>query len=162
MTKNNTFFNKKINKNLFNRANVEIFLICLVLFVSIGLVVYFVMTDKTTNVNQNIEIRYKPDPEPESQQNNQKTGKEIILFYAKWCGPSQKFLPVWEKLQENFSNSCNFVTIDVDNDPEGMANEFKVKGMPTIFVGCNNTYTEYGGPRTYEALVSFIDNYPCN
>jgi len=161
---NKNIFNKNIfNKNIFNKYNLEILLISIVLIVSIGLVVYFVITDKSSVIKSPIQVKIQDNVEEEQElvQLASSSKKEILLFYASWCGHSQKFLPIWEKLQQKFSDSCNFITIDVDNDEKGLANDFKIKGMPSIFVGCNNTYTEYAGSRSFESLVAFINEYTC-
>jgi len=58
------------------------------------------------------------------------TGKHILDFTAKWCGPCQRIKPTFNELKEKYTE-INFVVYDVDECPD-VAKEFKIEAMPTF------------------------------
>ena len=57
----------------------------------------------------------------------EKTGKRSVVYYtAKWCRPCKSFKPIYDELQQDFSDVV-FYTIDIDS--------VKVKiAVPTLIV----------------------------
>ena len=55
----------------------------------------------------------------------------VIDFFAEWCGPCQKMLPVVSKLKEEMSNKVNIVKLDSDRSKEIMT-KFNVDEIPTF------------------------------
>lgn len=57
----------------------------------------------------------------------------VIDFSAAWCGPCQKFAPVFHKLAKDYSGKANFKTIDVDQDP-ATADNMHITMIPTVII----------------------------
>jgi thioredoxin len=55
----------------------------------------------------------------------------MIDFYAEWCGPCQKMLPVISKLKAEMEDKVNIVKLDSDRSKEIMG-KFNVDEIPTF------------------------------
>lgn len=55
--------------------------------------------------------------------------KQIIKFYATWCGPCKMIKPVVDKLASE--TGIPLVEIDIDENPE-FADAYNVQGVPTL------------------------------
>lgn len=60
--------------------------------------------------------------------------KKVIKFYADWCGPCKMYGPVFERVKQELQEGIEFVEINVENDPENLSGEFKVRGIPLTVV----------------------------
>ena len=59
---------------------------------------------------------------------------DIKFFNAKWCGPCKQMKPhIEELIYEGYS----IQEIDVDDQPE-LAQQFNVRGVPTLVVNGNS------------------------
>ena len=59
-------------------------------------------------------------------------GKPMIVdFSATWCPPCRQLKPIFEKLAEEFRGRINFVTIDVDENPE-LSQSYGVQSIPMM------------------------------
>lgn len=56
--------------------------------------------------------------------------EKIIKFYATWCGPCKISKPTHEKVAA--SADLPLQEIDIDNDPAGLTQLYKVKSVPTV------------------------------
>ncbi|KAK7403962.1 thioredoxin trx1 [Neonectria punicea] len=64
------------------------------------------------------------------------TSKAVLVdCFATWCGPCKAISPVLEKLSDDpaFSNSIDFIKIDVDDLPE-LSSELGIRAMPTFMI----------------------------
>ncbi len=86
--------------------------------------------------------------------------KKVIKFWAGWCGPCNQYAPTFEKVkQELQSEQIEFVEINVENDPEGLAGQYGVRGIPHTVVTYEgaNSKSKSGG-MSEEDLRQFILN----
>ena len=61
--------------------------------------------------------------------------KQVIKFYADWCGPCKVYAPSFTKVREELeSDEITFLEINVENDPENLAGEHGVRGIPHTVV----------------------------
>ena len=84
----------------------------------------------------------------------------IVDFSATWCPPCQKLKPIFSKLEEEFNGRINFVTIDVDANPQ-ISQYYGVQSIPMlIFMDkdgqVKNTIV---GFQTREQLLETINTY---
>jgi len=68
----------------------------------------------TEDILNEKEIRKKHNANKQKE-----TTPRVILFYATWCGPSQKLLPTWNSVKEkNYNGKVKFITIDCGGGTE--------------------------------------------
>ena len=84
----------------------------------------------------------------------------IVDFSATWCPPCKQLKPIFEKLAEEFKGRINFVTIDVDENPD-LAQAYGVQNIPMmVFLNkdgqIQNTLV---GFQTREHLLETINTY---
>ena len=86
--------------------------------------------------------------------------KQVIKFWASWCGPCSVYAPAFEKVkQELQSEEITFLEINVENDPENLAGEYKVRGIPhTVVVEEGVETKSRSGRLGVEELTQFILN----
>ena len=61
-----------------------------------------------------------------------KKGKEVVDFYATWCGPCQLLGPVIEEVAKE-EKDIQFVKVDIDQFMN-LARKYKILSVPTIMV----------------------------
>lgn len=55
----------------------------------------------------------------------------IVDFSATWCPPCRQLKPIFEKLAKDFRGRIDFVTIDVDENPQ-LAQAYGVQSIPMM------------------------------
>lgn len=55
----------------------------------------------------------------------------IVDFSATWCPPCRQLKPIFEKLAEEFKGRIDFVTVDVDQNPE-LSTSYGVQSIPMM------------------------------
>ncbi len=56
--------------------------------------------------------------------------KQVIKFYANWCGPCRVYGPTFERVKQDLQDIIEFKEVDVEQDEENLSAEYKVKGIP--------------------------------
>jgi thioredoxin 1 len=57
---------------------------------------------------------------------------KVKRFTAAWCGPCKQLAPLFDTLQQEYSN-VSFETIDVDYSPEEVQ-QYMVTSVPTVII----------------------------
>ena len=60
--------------------------------------------------------------------------KKVIKFFATWCGPCKVYGPTFERVKQELQSDIEFVEVNVEDDPENLSGEFKVRGIPLTVV----------------------------
>ena len=83
--------------------------------------------------------------------------KDVIKFYADWCGPCKSYTPFFNEVKEELKENYNFVEVDVDNDVTGIAANFKIMSIPaTVVVNEEGAYNKKVGLMNPSELKKFI------
>lgn len=81
---------------------------------------------------------------------------KVILYYANWCGLCTTFKPIWDDLKESQMQKQDIEFHDVEASVIDDETAKNLVGYPTIIVLCNNTQSEYKGPRTKDSLLEYV------
>ena len=90
------------------------------------------------------------------------SGTSVIICKAEWCGHCKTAAPEFQKLVNaspialKNGGSATVTMLDADADKEEMA-QYKVRGYPTILIMKDGQQTEYPGERTYDGVLSFLN-----
>ena len=83
--------------------------------------------------------------------------KKIIKFWAPWCGPCRMYAPTFTKVAEKFKDQVQIIEVDVDQDTEGLAGEYKVRNIPfTVMVREDGSVVSKVGVLTEDQLEELI------
>lgn len=77
----------------------------------------------------------------------------IIDFNAVWCGPCQRFKPVFHKVAEEFKGKAVFVSVNTDSCPD-IAQKYQIQSIPQI-VTVMPDGTATAGPTWYQEEADF-------
>lgn len=81
----------------------------------------------------------------------------IVDFYANWCGPCRKLLPLMETMANEYEGKITIYKVDVDKE-QALTNFFQVKGLPTFFIfSINGIFKRYDGLPTEIELRGLIE-----
>jgi len=86
--------------------------------------------------------------------------KQVIKFFADWCGPCRAYGPTFSKVKEELeSDEITFLEINVEEDTENLSGEYKVKGIPhTVLLENGVKVKEQSGGMPDQMLKEFILN----
>ena len=81
----------------------------------------------------------------------------IVDFYANWCGPCRKLLPLMETMANEYDGRITVYTVDVDKE-KPLANFFQVKGLPVFFIfSTDGIFKRYNGTPTEAEFRGLIE-----
>ncbi len=60
--------------------------------------------------------------------------KQVIKFYANWCGPCKVYAPTFTKVKEELQGDIEFLEINVEEDTENLSGQYGVRGIPHTVV----------------------------
>lgn len=85
--------------------------------------------------------------------------KKVIKFWASWCGPCKVYAPTFEKVKQELEGEIEFQEVNVEEDTEGLAAEYKVRGIPlTVVLQDGVKVREQSGRLGEQQLRDFILN----
>jgi thioredoxin 1 len=81
----------------------------------------------------------------------------LILFSADWCGPCKMLKPTLEKIEESFSESYNFVKVDI-SEVEETTKRFNIKNIPTcVITKAGKEIGRFSGVKTEIQIKNFLE-----
>lgn len=74
-------------------------------------------------------------PSNDSNFNKILSSKKVVIvdFYAEWCNPCRRFLPVFEQVAREMKGSVTFVKVNVDHLPN-IRKKYQAASIPTIIL----------------------------
>ncbi len=80
----------------------------------------------------------------------------IVDFNATWCGPCQRFAPIFHDAAEKYAGKIKFISVDVDACPE-VAKKYGVSSIPQItYIKPDGTVDSHVGLMSAEEFDSAI------
>ena len=90
----------------------------------------------------------------EAINNNKAT---LILFSADWCGPCKILKPTLEKIEESFSESYNFIKVDI-SDVEETTKILNIKNIPTcVLTKAGKEIGRFTGVKSEKEIKKFLE-----
>jgi thioredoxin 1 len=81
----------------------------------------------------------------------------LVDFYASWCAPCQKMLPIMAQLETKYAGKVTIVKVDADASKELMQ-AYQVDEIPTLlFIKKGSVANRFIGFQTQETLSSLFD-----
>ncbi len=81
----------------------------------------------------------------------------VIDFYAKWCGPCQRFAPVLESVAEEYQGRVDIYKVDVDSE-QTLSDAFKIRSIPTlVFIAASGEIFRISGALSEAELRGMLD-----
>jgi thioredoxin-like negative regulator of GroEL len=85
--------------------------------------------------------------------------KQVIKFYANWCGPCKVYGPTFTKVRQELEGDIEFLEINVEEDTENLSGQYKVRGIPhTVVVQDGEILKAESGRLSEEQLKELILN----
>ena len=137
-----------------------VFLILIIVAIFLVLSIYIYKKYIKTKLHPS----YVANREYTTGDSNSDSGSETVdlyFFYTNWCPHCKKAMPVWKQFKEKMSGQAvngkqiNFLEIDCEKDTK-TADQFNVKGYPTIKLVNNNQIIEYDAKPDVDTLTEFI------
>lgn len=57
----------------------------------------------------------------------------LVDFWATWCAPCLKLMPVIEELAQKYNGKVKFGKVNVENSPQ-IAQKFGIRSIPTLLI----------------------------
>lgn len=82
----------------------------------------------------------------------------MIDFYASWCGPCQRLLPIVESIADEFEGKVDIYKVNVDQEQE-LAAAFNIRTIPTlIFIPMSGKPEREVGAKSESELREKLNN----
>ena len=81
----------------------------------------------------------------------------LVDFYASWCAPCQKMLPIMAQLETKYAGKVTIVKVDADAS-KALMQAYQVDEIPTLlFMKKGTVSNRFIGFQTQETLSSLLD-----
>ena len=93
-------------------------------------------------VNVSLEKTETGEECPDAKGGSEDAFLQIKYFYSKFCPWCKREEPILQKLTKKYSNLIHIGWYNINNCP-GLAEKYKVSGVPTLVFSTINNQTEY-------------------
>ena len=132
-------------KSFFSKKNMPTLLFSLVIL----LIVYYVYTTYLKEGFENIDL-----------DNETKSGKQLVLFYADWCGHCKKIKPEWDQAATEIKDKDKkMLKINCGGGSEKekeLMEKYNIDGYPTIILFKDGKPSPYEGARNKDAFIEAL------
>ena len=86
------------------------------------------------------------------------SGVTLVDFYADWCGPCKRMLPIVNSVAQTLGDSVRVVKVNVDQSPL-LSQRFGVKSIPTFaLVKDGQVVSKLIGSKAESELLAFASS----
>ena len=86
-------------------------------------------------------------------------GTVLIDFWATWCGPCRKLVPVIEEIASQFEGKINVFKVNSDDNLE-IAKRYSISGLPSLLIFKNGEPVErMAGMMPKSVILKNIDKH---
>jgi thioredoxin 1 len=85
------------------------------------------------------------------------SGVVLVDFFATWCGPCRRQLPILEQIVPDFEGRAKIIKVDTDQ-AQDVAVRFGVQSIPTLVILKNgNKVPQFVGMQQAETLKTALE-----
>jgi thioredoxin 1 len=82
----------------------------------------------------------------------------LVDFTATWCGPCKQLAPIVDKIADENVGKYKVAKVDIDDCP-GVAQRFRIKGVPTVMVFKGGEVKgQHVGVTNKETLIKLLES----
>ena len=86
------------------------------------------------------------------------SGVTLVDFYADWCGPCKRMLPIVNSVAETLGDSVRVVKVNIDQSPM-LSQRFGIKSIPTFaLVKDGQVVSKLIGSKPESELLAFVSS----
>lgn len=83
----------------------------------------------------------------------------LVDFWAPWCGPCQKVIPIIEELAQKYKDKMKFAKVNTEEQPE-LSNNYHILSIPAMLLFNKGEQQEQViGIKSKEELENIIQKY---
>ena len=132
-----------------------------IIYLALGLVLVYILVYYVLPTNMSFKENFDLFNSNSSvdSMNNDKS-KKLVYFYMNGCGHCKNFTPTWDKFCA--ANSSTIKTYKFEQaQVRAQIDTYAISGFPAILLLDENNakIEEYNGPRTLEALTSYVNGH---
>lgn len=57
----------------------------------------------------------------------------VVDFYATWCGPCRRQMPILEDVKDKMGDKINLLKIDIEQNQD-LSDRYRIQSVPTIII----------------------------
>ena len=95
---------------------------------------------------------------PKSKYEDYKNKPILFLFWADWCGHCHHFMPVFEKLKQEYVDENKLKVVKVSDKNKELVKLYGIEGFPTLKLHDGKKLHEYNGGRDINNIREFVNS----